>query len=97
MNDFVPVSDFFSAVYLVDLSPSLCAVSRQRFARLGWKNVHVVCEDARTFVLDKSEDVLDTAEYGAPASKHRVKADFVTMSYSLSMIPECVRSFFILP
>ncbi|EIW54972.1 uncharacterized protein TRAVEDRAFT_39383 [Trametes versicolor FP-101664 SS1] len=88
MNDFVPVCDFFSAVYLVDLSPSLCAVSRQRFARLGWKNVHVVCEDARTFVLDKSEDVLDTAEYGAPGSKHRVKADFVTMSYSLSMIPD---------
>ncbi|KAI0828719.1 hypothetical protein BC628DRAFT_1417700 [Trametes gibbosa] len=88
MNDFVPVDEFFSAVYLVDLSPSLCDVARQRFSRLGWKNVHVVCEDARTFVLDKSADVLETVELGEPGSKHRIKADYISMSYSLSMIPD---------
>lgn len=89
MNDVIPVNDFFSAVYLVDLSPSLCEVARQRFARLGWNNVHVVCEDARTFVLDNSANILETAELGEPIlSKHRIKADFISMSYSLSMIPE---------
>ncbi|KAI0631286.1 hypothetical protein C8Q77DRAFT_199390 [Trametes polyzona] len=88
MNDFLPINEFFSAVYLVDLSPSLCEVARQRFSRLGWKNVHVVCEDARTFVLDKSCEVLETAEVGDFVGKHRVKADFITMSYSLSMIPD---------
>ncbi|KAL4804623.1 hypothetical protein BDV18DRAFT_165983 [Aspergillus unguis] len=49
MAAVVNVPDFFSHVYLVDLSPSLCEVARQRFRRLGWKNVHVVCEDARLF------------------------------------------------
>ncbi|KAI0659731.1 hypothetical protein C8Q70DRAFT_90917 [Cubamyces menziesii] len=89
MNDFVPVDEFFSAVYLVDLSPSLCQVARQRFAKLGWKNVHVVCEDARTFALDKSVDLLEATEVGAAGnSKYRVKADYVSMSYSLSMIPD---------
>ncbi|OSD05197.1 S-adenosyl-L-methionine-dependent methyltransferase [Trametes coccinea BRFM310] len=86
MNAFVPVADFFSAVYLVDLSPSLCEVARQRFAKLGWKNVHVVCEDARTFALGASFDVLELGASGS--SKYRVKADFVSMSYSLSMIPD---------
>ncbi|KAL4917331.1 hypothetical protein BDW62DRAFT_201953 [Aspergillus aurantiobrunneus] len=69
MSAFVDVPEFFSTVFLVDLSPSLYEVARQRFRRLGWKNVQVVCEAARTFC--------------PPA-----KADLVTMSYSLSMIPD---------
>jgi betaine lipid synthase len=69
MGENVDVPSFFSAVYLVDLSPSLCNVARKRFSRLGWKNVSVVCCDARLFDLDKE------------------KADLVTMSYSLSMMP----------
>jgi len=69
MSRFVNVEEFFSAVYLVDFSPSLCEVARRRFSRLGWKNVHVVCQDARLFNLDKS------------------KAGLITMSYSLSMLP----------
>ena len=85
------VPDSFSAVYVVDLSPSLCDVARERFARLGWKNVHVVCEDARTFRLDPSSDV-ESIETQA-GDKHGIKADFVSMSYSLSMIPECVVSY----
>ena len=69
MQAHIDVPSFFSEVYLVDLSPSLCAVARKRFARLGWDNVKVVCEDARLFQLE-----------GA-------KAELITMSYSLSMMP----------
>ena len=89
MNAFVSVPDFFSAVYLVDLSPSLLDVARERFQRLGWKNVHVVCEDARTFSLGGKLAATQALEEEV---KHAVKADFITMSYSLSMIPEYVPS-----
>ena len=43
---------FFEAVYLVDLSPSLCKIATERFERLGWKNVKVMCCDARYFRLE---------------------------------------------
>lgn len=98
MASFVDVPQFFSAVYLVDFSPSLCEVARKRFARLGWNNVKVVCEDARKFNLEDYEN----DGFGAPAparaptrapssyfSQKRPEhggADLVTMSYSLSMI-----------
>ncbi|KAL9106848.1 MAG: hypothetical protein Q9227_008181 [Pyrenula ochraceoflavens] len=71
MANFVPVAEFFAAVYLVDLSPSLCNIARNRFNRLGWKNVHVVCEDARSFRL----------------SYEKASAELITFSYALSMIP----------
>lgn len=79
MAHFVNVPEFFSAVYLVDFSPSLCEVARKRFARLGWDNVKVICEDARKFKLEDYENDLrgPTAPDGA---------DLITMSYSLSMI-----------
>lgn len=73
------VTKSFSQVYLVDLSPSLCAVARDRFTKLGWTNVKVVCMDAREFHLEDDSQVIG-------------KADWITMSYSLSMIPECVLS-----
>ena len=89
MNSYVSVPEFFSAVYLVDLSPSLCEVARQRFTRLGWKNVYVICEDARTFSLDPSYGSVESVvTVGGNEENHRVKADFISMSYSLSMIPE---------
>lgn len=69
MSQFVDVQTFFSEVYLVDYSPSLCKVARKRFARLGWNNVQVVCEDAKLFKPSKR------------------KAEIITMSYSLSMLP----------
>lgn len=84
MNAFVPVETFFSQIYLVDLSPSLLEVARQRFARLGWKNVTIVCEDARTFRLP-DDRVENMQHHGYFASSG--KADVATMSYSLSMIP----------
>ena len=90
MNSYVSVPDFFSAVYLVDLSPSLCDVARERFMKLGWKNVHVICEDARTFRLDPTPSKDAVGVLASGDEKHRIKADFISMSYSLSMIPEYV-------
>ena len=80
MSAFLPVPQFFSHVYLVDLSPSLCEVARERFQRLGWKNVTVVCQNAGSFRLPDEDDV-------EPRAKQSAGADLVTMSYSLSMIP----------
>lgn len=70
MNQIKPISSF-KAIYLIDLSPSLCAVAQERFRRCGWKNVHVLCIDALDFNLPKTIS----------------SADLITMSYSLSMIP----------
>ncbi|KAJ6013849.1 hypothetical protein N7540_008440 [Penicillium herquei] len=83
MSAFVPVDRFFEHVYLVDLSPSLCEVARKRFERLGWKNVTVLCQDARSFQLP--ERTIDPRAANAATSD---RADLITMSYSLSMIPD---------
>ncbi|EMC92952.1 hypothetical protein BAUCODRAFT_37864 [Baudoinia panamericana UAMH 10762] len=96
MQEQLDVPTFFHAVYLVDLSTSLCEIARERFARLGWKNVHVICEDARTFRLsdyeagledDKRDFSIGKSAYNEDA-RDPVGADLLTMSYSLSMIPE---------
>lgn len=94
MAHFVNVPEFFSTVYLVDFSPSLCEVARKRFARLGWKNVKVICEDARKFKLEDYENDLQGGRTPTrtPSSYFDEKrpgyggADLITMSYSLSMI-----------
>lgn len=104
MGAFVDVPNFFSSVYLVDLSPSLCQIARGRFQRLGWKNVKVVCEDARTFSLSKYEKRNPDTGFPirSPVSSYSFQrrtensvANFITMSYSLSMIVSsstiCVR------
>jgi len=82
MADFLPVNDFFQAVYVVDLSPSLCKVAKARFERLGWKNVKVICQDARYFRLP------DFAADGGEKSALVKGADLITLSFALSMIPE---------
>src|ERR1700761_2220277 len=92
MSAFVSVPQFFRAVYLVDFSPSLCQIARNRFQRLGWKNVKIICQDARYFRLEDYEDEVDQSmvkekEYES-SSESGVGADLVTMSYALSMIPE---------
>jgi betaine lipid synthase len=69
MSQHLDVPTFFEAIYLVDLSPSLLEVARDRFERLGWKNVVLVCEDACSF------------------ARRSEKADLITLSYSLSMLP----------
>lgn len=81
MGSFLPVEKFFQHIYLVDLSPSLCEVARKRFERLGWKNVTVICQDARSFSLPERE--FDPRSLGAGCDG----VDLITMSYSLSMIP----------
>ncbi|KAK0262397.1 hypothetical protein B0A54_05609 [Friedmanniomyces endolithicus] len=96
MQEQLDVQTFFHAVYLVDFSTSLCEIARERFKRLGWKNVHVVCEDARIFRLSTYEAGVDGTKrdfsigqsiYNQDA-RDSVGADLLTMSYSLSMIPE---------
>jgi betaine lipid synthase len=95
MAEFVDVPDFFSSIYLVDFSPSLCEVARKRFARLGWKNVKVVCQDARAFRLEDHETPsqgaigfrrLSTSNYFSDNNSSVGGADLITLSYSLSMI-----------
>jgi len=97
MQQQLDVPTFFHAVYLVDLSTSLCDIARQRFERLGWKNVHVICEDARMFSLSDyeagfEEEVKKDFSIGQSAydddAPDPIGADLLTMSYSLSMIPE---------
>ena len=88
----VPVPAFFSKVYLVDLSPSLCEIAKKRFARLGW-DIHVICQDARAFRLEDhghgvGKPVGDLPTYPTEPLGPRSQADLITMSYSLSMIPD---------
>ena len=75
MNKHITIMNNFKAVYIVDFSSSLCEVARQRFEGLGWKNVHVLCMDARKFQIQDYESR---------------QADWVSFSYSLSMIPEYI-------
>lgn len=65
------IGEFFEHVYLIDLSPSLCDVARERVDRFGWKNVSILCQDARAMHHSQAR-----------------QADLITMSYSLSMIPD---------
>lgn len=94
MQAYLDVPAFFSSVYLVDLSPSLCEVARKRFARLGW-DVKVLCQDARSFRLeDQLDDCSNSKAMEASVERSfvdadtRKTADLITMSYSLSMIPD---------
>jgi betaine lipid synthase len=70
MDKLVGIEATFERVFLVDLSSSLCAVAQERVKRCGWKNVTVLCQDARTVQCKAGT------------------ADLITMSYSLSMIPD---------
>ena len=70
LDKIVGIEATFGHVFLIDFSPSLCAVARERVKKFGWKNVTVLCQDARTV----------QCKPGA--------ADLITMSYSLSMIPD---------
>ena len=95
MQAYLDVPSFFSQVYLVDLSPSLCEIAKKRFTRLGWKNVVVVCQDARTFRLPyhqargRGNQISNRASpYLELETSSRDYADLITLSYSLSMIPD---------
>ena len=89
MQAYVDVPTFFEKVFLVDLSPSLLQVARRRFSRLGW-DVEIVCQDARTFRLEDYMQKMYKADkiLGLHYSFSRSGADLITMSYSLSMMPD---------
>nr|XP_018260370.1 betaine lipid synthase [Kwoniella dejecticola CBS 10117]OBR82528.1 betaine lipid synthase [Kwoniella dejecticola CBS 10117] len=77
MDEYLPLS-YFDAIYLIDLCEPLLEVARARIKARGWKNVHVLCQDASNFVLPEWES-------GELDPRGSLRA--VTMSYSLSMIP----------
>jgi betaine lipid synthase len=75
MNKVFPLRRYFRKIYVVDLSPSLCNVTRERVRRLHLADlVHVLCDDAVSFDLP-----------GFPSAEGKV--DLITMSYSYSMMP----------
>ena len=74
MDKHFPVSQF-DAIYLIDLCEPLLDVARKRFARKGWRNITVLCQDATEFSLP---------EWAATDPKGSVS--FITLSYSLSMV-----------
>lgn len=76
MDAFLPISSF-DAVYVVDLCAPLLDVARRRFAKKGWKNVHVLHQDASQFMLP---------EWADGSVDPRGSLALVTMSYSLSMV-----------
>ncbi|OCK87620.1 uncharacterized protein K441DRAFT_670456 [Cenococcum geophilum 1.58] len=97
MSAFLSVPEFFRAVYVVDLSPSLCEMARKRFERLGWTNIKVICQDARAFRLHEHEQeacqrkkitLKDQTVHDLDENADVGGAELVTMSYALSMIPE---------
>jgi betaine lipid synthase len=78
MNELFPLRKYFRKIYIVDLSPSLCNVARERVRRLHLADlVTVLCDDAVSFELP-----------GFPDAEGKV--DLITMSYSLSMMPSYV-------
>lgn len=89
MQAYLDVPTFFSSIYLVDLSPSLCEVAKKRFTHLGW-DVKVVCQDARAFRLEHHIKNHSSPKIARPLNEvnQELKADLITMSYSLSMIPD---------
>lgn len=74
MNSFVPIGRFH-AIFLVDITPSLCDIAELRFAALGWSNVKVLCMDAMSFQLPdelKNDPTVDVC--------------LVTMSYACTLL-----------
>lgn len=63
MDRIKSISKSFKAVYLVDLSPSLCEVARKRFAAKKWNNVHVILADACSFEIKDAKADLITFLY----------------------------------
>ncbi|KAJ7497210.1 hypothetical protein FB451DRAFT_1458187 [Mycena latifolia] len=76
MDKHMPISSF-DAVYLVDLCEPLLDIARKRFAKRGWTNVTVLCQDASEFNLPEWMN----------GKEPRGSVGFVSLSYSLSMIP----------
>ncbi|KAJ7594816.1 hypothetical protein C8J56DRAFT_927718 [Mycena floridula] len=78
MDKYFPIAEF-DHVYLVDLCEPLLQIARERFEKRGWKNVTVLCQDATSLYLP---------EWSHKGIDPKGSVDFVTLSYSLSMIPD---------
>ncbi|KAF8325155.1 S-adenosyl-L-methionine-dependent methyltransferase [Cantharellus anzutake] len=76
MDLYFPISSF-DAVYLIDLCEPLLQMARRRFEAKGWTNIICLCQDATEFSLPEWSDGVHP----------RGSVSFVTLSYSLSMIP----------
>ncbi|KAJ8077140.1 hypothetical protein PM082_001568 [Marasmius tenuissimus] len=76
MDQFYEVSNF-DHIYLIDLCEPLLQVARKRFTKKGWTNITILCQDASDFSLSEWSEGVDA----------KGSVGFVTMSYSLSMIP----------
>ncbi|BGP43192.1 hypothetical protein JCM10450v2_007338 [Rhodotorula kratochvilovae] len=79
MDKYFPIAEF-DAVYVLDLCGPLLEVSRKRFEARGWTNVHCLLQDATQFVLPGWDESGLDGETGG--------LDFVSLSYSLSMMPD---------
>lgn len=79
MGELIPVHEF-EAIYLVDICESLLKIARKRIISRGWKNVHLICQDASTFTLPG----IDRKKGGKGV------VDLITFSYSLSMAREFI-------
>ena len=91
MSQFLDVPNYFETVYLIDLSPSLLKVAEQRFARLGWKNVKIICQDVRNLLMADEQSCQGQSISQADDQEAVLlteRADLITMSYSLTMIPD---------
>ncbi|KAF8313463.1 S-adenosyl-L-methionine-dependent methyltransferase [Clavulina sp. PMI_390] len=76
MDKHFPISQF-DAVYVVDLCKPLLEIAAKRFAARGWTNVYCLCQDATTFTLPEWSDGI----------RPKGSLGFISLSYSLSMIP----------
>ncbi|WRT69634.1 uncharacterized protein IL334_006623 [Kwoniella shivajii] len=81
MDEYLPLT-YFDSIYLIDLCEPLLEIARARIRSRGWKNVHVLCQDASNFILPEWEN-------GEMDPRGSIRA--ITMSYSLSMIPPFYR------
>eukprot|EP00897_Mesotaenium_endlicherianum_P008660 jgi/Mesen1/7822/ME000417S07135 len=61
MSEYIDL-DAFDKIYVVDITPSLCEVARQKVKKRGWTNVHIVEGDACLFKPDE-EATLVTFSY----------------------------------
>ncbi|VEU23590.1 DEKNAAC104616 [Brettanomyces naardenensis] len=63
MDSIFPLMKHFKAIYIVDLSPSLLTVAKERFDAMGLTNVHCLLADACTFTIPYSSADLITFSY----------------------------------
>ena len=63
MNTILDLSTHFKAIYIIDLSPSLLNIAKERFDKLNIKNVHCILEDACTFQIPYDSIDLITLSY----------------------------------